>query len=260
MKFLKKKLLSFNLDEAKFKKFLQYFVANTFDQQAVMQETIIQQAKVLQNKQSVYQEQVASQKQQLSQEAQQLQSQQAKIRSILGELNGIASQVTQQEQCHELDGKQYCLLQSPNKTIIDSLLNSSKMDSENYLDSSNVLDTIKKQASCVFNTHQSSDGNYDKNGSQTMADLVDNRNDQLLKETCFRNKKYLDVDEDLVLQADQAWSVPQRRAPVCQGSFDNYQPNVDQTALIGTLLKDAKNTKVGSMLPLFPPKTSGNTL
>jgi hypothetical protein len=43
-------------------------------------------------------------------------------------------------------------------------------------------------------------------------------------------------------------------ATVCVGGKNDYQPQNDQTALIGTLLENAKNTKVGSVVEFYPPK------
>jgi hypothetical protein len=257
LRFLKKKLLLFNLDENKLKKFIKDFVANSSIDPSILQETIINEAITLQEKQNKFNAQAQSQQQKLKAEADLLAQQQQKIQQVLSELNSLSIDQKQQ-QCHELDGKQYCLLQSANKVVIESLLNSTNND----MDSTNVLDSIKQQASCVFDLNKEAGGSgaTDKNGSQTMADLVGNRNSQVIKETCFRNKKYTDVDEDLILRDDQAWSVPQKRAPVCQGTFDNYQPNLDQTALVGTLLKDSQNTSVGSILPFNPPRYSGTTL
>ena len=48
------------------------------------------------------------------------------------------------------------------------------------------------------------------------------------------------------------WSVPRRRAPVCITSARcSVCPSTDQSSLIGTLLEDAADTSVGSILPRF---------
>jgi hypothetical protein len=59
---------------------------------------------------------------------------------------------------------------------------------------------------------------------------------------------------DLVLDPTQAWTVPQRRPPVCVPSGRGrsvVMPTPDQTALIGTPLAEAADTQVGSMMPHF---------
>ncbi|KAG2485351.1 hypothetical protein HYH03_015932 [Edaphochlamys debaryana] len=61
------------------------------------------------------------------------------------------------------------------------------------------------------------------------------------------------TNRDLVLQKRFNWQVPQRRPPVCtpHGRGCTVFPQFSQTALIGTLLDDAKDTRVGSILPVF---------
>jgi hypothetical protein len=68
----------------------------------------------------------------------------------------------------------------------------------------------------------------------------------------FYTKRF--TEKDMVLDPSQVWSVPQPRPPVCAPTA-NCQVNAlnDQTALIGTLLAQAKSTRVGSILPVFPP-------
>ena len=56
----------------------------------------------------------------------------------------------------------------------------------------------------------------------------------------------------MVLLPDQKWSVPQERPEVCRMSGEfSYKPSIEQTALIGTLLEDAKDTRVGTIMPSF---------
>jgi hypothetical protein len=147
------------------------------------------------------------------------------------------------------DGKEKAPVdaEAPNRQVIEILLRTAEESSKkNYLDSQNILDKIKEQASCVF----------DKNNwkSSSLAEIVDQRNTEELKNTCVRNKKYLGIDEDMVLDSSLKWSVPQPHPPICVGPQGNYQPNVSQTALIGTLLEEAKDTQVGSILPQVPPR------
>ena len=73
-----------------------------------------------------------------------------------------------------------------------------------------------------------------------------------LKYACARSKKkYANVDSDMVLLPDQKWSVPQEHPDVCRGGSSEFNSSVEQTALIGTLLEDAADTKVGSIMPEF---------
>jgi hypothetical protein len=64
-------------------------------------------------------------------------------------------------------------------------------------------------------------------------------------------KQYTNATDDLVLIPGQEWSVPQQRPPICYQPKCNTSPLNSQTALLGTLLEDADNTKVGSIMPTF---------
>ena len=138
-----------------------------------------------------------------------------------------------------------------NKQVVEVLLKTCASDSrnDNYLDSSDVIDTIRKQASCVFNKDK-----YAEDQRKSMAALIDDRNNQTLKDTCVRNRKYLGLDEDMVLDPSLKWSVPASRPPLCVGGKNDYKPTIDQTSLIGTLLEDASKTKVGDVVDFHPPK------
>lgn len=67
-------------------------------------------------------------------------------------------------------------------------------------------------------------------------------------------KKYLNAYDDMVLFPEYKWSVPEKRQPVCYFEQSRVNPSLDQTALIGTLLEEADNTKVGSIMPKFEYK------
>lgn len=64
-------------------------------------------------------------------------------------------------------------------------------------------------------------------------------------------KQYTNATNDLVLIPGQEWSVPQPRPPICYQPKCNTSPLNSQTALLGTLLEDAANTEVGSIMPKF---------
>ena len=79
-----------------------------------------------------------------------------------------------------------------------------------------------------------------------------NRGASSTTEAEWRNDKY----RDMVLIPGMEWSVPSRRSPVCTVQRPAEPcPITDQTALIGTLLGDAMETQVGSIMPAFEFKT-----
>lgn len=84
----------------------------------------------------------------------------------------------------------------------------------------------------------------------SLADIVQQRNLSELKDSYERSNKSKHY-EDLVLLPNQEWSVPQKHPPVCTSKKCNIKPMIDQTALIGTLLDDADDTQVGSIMPKF---------
>ncbi len=59
---------------------------------------------------------------------------------------------------------------------------------------------------------------------------------------------------DMVLLPGQEWSIPQKHTPSCYGNNLSYNPLIEQTSLIGTLLTDAKDTEIGSIMPKFSYK------
>ena len=105
-----------------------------------------------------------------------------------------------------------------------------------------IIDGIKNAPACRF------DKNKIENDSQAYANFVNRRNDDLQK--C---SKYLNADNNLVLYPEFKWDVPHKRPPVCY-SHGHYNPRADQTALIGTLLNEAYETQVGSIMPTFTHK------
>lgn len=90
-----------------------------------------------------------------------------------------------------------------------------------------------------------------------LAHKQEKRNLNELKFACNR-RKYANDDnynfDDMVLRHDQSWKMPYQKPPVCHMNSKqkcSVNPVQTQTALIGTLLSDAKNTKVGSIMPDF---------
>lgn len=243
MKFLKKKLIEFNLDEKIFKQFLQNYVKNQpFNQQVIAAEKAKQFVKETQDEKKE-KEKYENMKKEL-------------YTQVMNDVKA-QSQIAQQERPAYTDqkGKSLAQVEQPNKQVIEVLLKTASDRNDNYLDSSDVLDTIKKQAKCVFDKDA-----YDKkytdldNKEKSMAALIEQRNKEHIKDTCVRNRTYLGIDEDMVLDPSLRWSLPQKRPPVCVGGKNDYEPRIDQTALIGTLLEDAKKTKVGNVVDFHPPK------
>lgn len=239
--FLKKKLVDFNLDEPVFKQFLENYIKNQpFNQQLAAAQKIndITKQTKEQDKQEQKEKTDAAQYDQMKKELYSQLSQDIKNQSLLADKQGYFDQQGVEQQTVT------CRIQA-NKNVTDNL-------SQNYLDSSNVIDIIKQQATCVFDKN-----NLEKKyteDQQTMAALINQRNREKMRDTCVRNKMYLGADEDLVLDPSLRWKLPEKRPPVCTGSKNDYQPTVDQTALIGTLLQDAKQTKVGDVVSPLPPK------
>ena len=135
---------------------------------------------------------------------------------------------------------------------------------DEYLDSSKVINTLLKgNAGTVGDDEATCNGDVDKNAlekrlsamdKQLLAKLVYDRNMDHMKNVCRRNQKYLNADQDMVLFPEFKWSVPQQFPPVCTPLEKNeYNPMVDQSSLIGTLLPDAAKTQIGSIVPKIPP-------
>ena len=137
----------------------------------------------------------------------------------------------------------------PNKELIAALLKNMNKDSDNYVDSQAVLDTINKKAQCTFNV------NGRQKDETLLSDQIALRNKEQMGSVCKRNTAFLNADSDYILRPDQAWTVPIKRQPVCAPiSKCQVTESIDQTSLIGTLLNDSQKTSVGSILPYLPPR------
>lgn len=96
---------------------------------------------------------------------------------------------------------------------------------------------------------------FDKNKFENAQDMRQ-KTAGYSKEQCNFNakktKNYWNADDNLVLRPEFKWQVPMRRAPVCYATdAKNYDPSIQQSSLIGTLLDEAENTSVGSIMPKF---------
>jgi hypothetical protein len=146
-----------------------------------------------------------------------------------------------------------------NSSVTGQLINSSfssQGKKESYtneckVDTQAMINKIKKEADCQFNKNKLDD-KYRSNRESSLAQCVHDRNREELKNICERNKSFSQFhDDDMVLIPSQEWTVPQKHTPPCYGNKSAYNPLVEQTALIGTLLKDSKDTQIGSIMPKF---------
>ncbi len=112
-----------------------------------------------------------------------------------------------------------------------------------------TVENIKESGKCEFDKNKL-EKILELNQRQLYADYLNDRNVDKCK---FRTQqsKYLNTDENLVLYPEFKWEVPMKKPPVCYSIGNKYQPSVEQTALIGTLLKEAEDTEVGSIMPKF---------
>lgn len=93
----------------------------------------------------------------------------------------------------------------------------------------------------------------DLEDEHVLSKIVNSRNMDQLKYACLKSKnKQMRTDDDMVLIKGLDWSVPQERPGICRTSNPiQYNYSTEQTSLIGTLLDDAENTMVGSIMPEF---------
>ena len=85
-----------------------------------------------------------------------------------------------------------------------------------------------------------------------LSDEIHTRNLEELKYACDRSlEDYDNLDENMVLLPDQTWNIPNKRPPICTSQKCDTTPLYSQSALIGTLLDDATDTKIGSIMPKF---------
>ena len=91
------------------------------------------------------------------------------------------------------------------------------------------------------------------NGNNRLSSLIEKRNKDRYEGDCSRQSRYLNANNDMVLNPEYKWMVPMPKPPVCVPFEKNeYNPLIEQSSLIGTLLPDARNTSVGSMLSYTP--------
>lgn len=150
------------------------------------------------------------------------------------------------------DANLYFFGEGPNKDVLESI-KAGAVGKDGRVDTDKLIGNIKgDEEVCKYSKNWAEEDMLSKN-KQDLADYINDRNMSHLKNVCRRNKKYINADDNMVLFPEYKWSVPQPRPPVCAGATHTVNPSIDQTALIGTLLPSAADTKVGSILPVFPP-------
>ena len=123
------------------------------------------------------------------------------------------------------------------------------------------LDQVENTKQNVRNRCQSAEEFEDQN---RLANTRHTRNLNKVSYDCNRNKQKGKVAhdyDDMVLRHDQLWKMPERRPPVCKMDSKkkcSVNPVEVQSALIGTLLNDASDTSIGSILPKFHFKEKKN--
>ena len=116
------------------------------------------------------------------------------------------------------------------------------------VDTDAIATTIERSSKTTFN----SDFEYTPvdmcSNDNSYANMRNFRDMDAMRMNCKRDRT---KNTDMVLLPGQEWSVPQQRQPICYHSTCQTVPQHEQTALIGTLLDDADNTQIGSILPKF---------
>lgn len=162
------------------------------------------------------------------------------------------------------DGKTTYIIERPN------IFNFYNKDGENEQDlidkSSRLIHTkIKDKPDSITETNivetqgtKGTTSEADKNATacallkkKTTTNYMQNRNLDELKYKCNSVSRYTNADSFGKLIPTMEWQIPQERPGICIGDFSRASPLTDQTALIGTLIEDSKNTSVGSLLPKF---------
>jgi hypothetical protein len=126
-------------------------------------------------------------------------------------------------------------------------------------------DIIDKSQGLIHNSAYETDSITKTNIDEKQADMcpkkkmseakyAENRNMNELKYKCKTNKKYSNADDFGKLMPEFKWTMPEASKGACYGTEYSANPMMTQSALIGTLLDDAKDTKVGSIMPDFDYK------
>jgi hypothetical protein len=250
LKFLKKKFVEFELDEIKLAEFISAYIMNKEFEKINIKTVTVESEESKRDNAAI------------ENMKKQLEVLQTQVKTQTTTTTVGASEKGKKESFIDKDGKtiftdnvfNFFGNETANSEVISSLISrGTTIDGD--VDTDKVIDSIKDNAECVFSKNGAEDEVLAKY-KQELADYVNERNRSHMKSVCNRNKKYgkyLNADDNMVLYPEFKWSVPQKFPPVCVGGGKCYTPVQSQTALIGTLLNEAEDTKVGSILPLYPP-------
>jgi len=277
MRFFKKKFLEFEMDEVKFKVFIERYVMWTDEdpvQTAVTKPIVPTTSGSAVNKSTTIPVATKEDNTVKSSTAVKTQEQDKTTSNIVSSNTQSSNQVkpsTNHPPPEDFAGSYYNnstiyniytvgetdYLGVPNRAFLNSLSEKG--------DTGNVIKSITCQKGVISS---STDENMKK--TTELSSYIENRNREQLASTCARTRKFADIDEDdeyaamfytniftkedMVLDPSLRWSVPQRKPPVCApNSRCGVSPLSEQTALIGTPIDEAIDTKWGSILPSLPP-------
>ncbi len=265
MRFFKQKFLEMNLDEAKFKVFLERYVT----WQPMNDSSIGAVTKTSITKTST--DKNVAQLQEALEKAQHKADEKAKK-----EAEKARKEAAKRAELNRLDDDDETARVYYNNATIYNIYTVGSTDymgmpNKQYLkniSADNVGSTIEN-IQCQKGDIRNFLSEQNKAKATEYSSLIDSRNKDQLASTCARNTRFNALDEDyasvfysgevfnkddMVLDPSLSWSVPQKRTPICAATArcDVGVLN-DQTALIGTPLSDAQLTKVGSILPPLPP-------
>ncbi len=121
------------------------------------------------------------------------------------------------------------------------------IDDSSYhnLKSAAVVPVVPSSSKCSLNVI--SNQNH-QNQYSIFDSIYDDRNKEELKNICQRNMSWKNFEIPNEPIGD--WVIPRNQTRVCLNNQNDYQPSIEQTALIGTLLDNTKKTTLG---PLIPP-------
>lgn len=262
--FLKRKFIEFKLDEAHMKKFIENYIAGKPAPPAPAPTDAAAKKAAEEAAAKKVAEAAAAKKAADDAAAKAKAAEAAKVPGAK-ETSKDAKETFGQVTNFPSDGKNYITnsvfilggTDRPNSELLASLSKSAGAGSS--VDTNKVLQTIKDNAAASA----AADKNAAKSQSQVqLSKFMEERNRDEMKSVCQRNTYFRDVDElmepvshekDMVLRPEFKWAVPQRHPPVCMGNNSAFSPLMTQSALIGTPLDEAAETKVGSILPKNPP-------
>lgn len=233
LKFLKKKLLEFQLDEGKFRKFVKNYVLFNDTQNNAFSSS-------------------ESKKKSSEDNSNADGSLTRTNSSLIDALEKLAfgQKTTSNEKNKTSSGESTTKTNTSNTadvhTVTTTIVTTTKSgpqkqtaSNKNQINTADIVKQIQANAKCQFDK-DALEKRYNSDREKAFATLVNERNKDELKNTCVRNKAFSPYHfEDMVLLPGQEWSVPQKHPPVCINGSANYEPKVEQTALIGTLLTDA---------------------